>query len=46
VCSSDLALPPLGLFTRRGGIETTPTVREFARAIRAAGAHAPIMRTP
>ncbi len=39
-----VALPPLGLFTRRGGIETTPVVREFARAIRAVGAHAPIAR--
>lgn len=28
-----VALPPLGLFTRRGGIETTPVVQEFARAI-------------
>lgn len=32
-----VALPPLGLFTRRGGLETTAVVREFAQAIRAAG---------
>jgi DNA-binding transcriptional LysR family regulator len=31
-------LPPLGLFTRRGGIDTAPVVREFAQALRLAGA--------
>jgi DNA-binding transcriptional LysR family regulator len=31
-------LPPLGLFTRRGGVEAPPVVQEFARAIRKAGA--------
>jgi DNA-binding transcriptional LysR family regulator len=33
-----VALPPLGLFTRRGGVDPTPVVREFAREIRKAGA--------
>jgi DNA-binding transcriptional LysR family regulator len=33
----DVPLPPLGLFTRRSGIETTPVVQAFAAAIRAAG---------
>lgn len=35
-----VALPPLGLFTRRSGVEATPVVQEFARAIRKAGAQA------
>ena len=30
-------LPPLGLFTRRSGVETSPVVRAFAQAIRASG---------
>lgn len=34
-------LPPLGLFTRRGDVGATPVVREFARAIREAGAQVP-----
>lgn len=33
-------LPPLGLFTRRSGIETSYVVRELATAIRTAGAGA------
>lgn len=36
----DLALPPLGLFTRRTDSSTTPVLHEFARALRKAGAHA------
>src|SRR6218665_499380 len=36
----DLALPPLGLFTRRADSSATPVLREFARALRKAGAHA------
>jgi DNA-binding transcriptional LysR family regulator len=35
-----IALPPLGLFTRRGDVEPTPILQEFARAIRKAGASA------
>jgi hypothetical protein len=34
-----IALPPLGLFTRRGDVGSTPVLQEFARAIRKAGAH-------
>lgn len=30
-------LPPLGLFTRRSAVETSPVVRAFAQAIRASG---------
>lgn len=37
VVTPAVALPPLGLFTRRGGIETTPAVQEFARAIQRTG---------
>lgn len=33
----EVLLPPLGLFTRRSGIDTPPVVREFARAIHQAG---------
>jgi DNA-binding transcriptional LysR family regulator len=33
-----IALPPLGLFTRRGDAGPTPVLEEFARAIRKAGA--------
>src|SRR5690606_8327149 len=33
-----IALPPLGLFTRRGSVEATPVVQAFAREIRRAGA--------
>lgn len=33
----EVQLPPLGLFTRRGGIATPPVVQAFARAIRLAG---------
>ena len=36
-----VALPPLGLFTRRSDVGATPVVQEFARAIRKAGAHVP-----
>lgn len=36
----DIALPPLGLFTRRGAVASTPVVQAFARAIRQAGASA------
>jgi DNA-binding transcriptional LysR family regulator len=35
-----VALPPLGLFTRRSDIAATPVVQEFARAIRKAGEQA------
>lgn len=35
-----VALPPLGLFTRRSDVGPTPVVQEFARAIRKAGAPA------
>jgi len=34
----EVPLPPLRLFTRRSGQETSPVVREFAQAIRGAGA--------
>lgn len=34
----EVALPPLGLFTRRSGLATSPVVQAFSRAIRAAGA--------
>jgi DNA-binding transcriptional LysR family regulator len=37
----DVPLPPLGLFTRRSGIETSPVVQAFAQAIRAAGGTSP-----
>lgn len=33
----EVLLPPLGLFTRRSGIDTPPVVREFARAIQQSG---------
>lgn len=33
----EVQLPPLGLFTRRSGIDTPPVVREFAQAIRTSG---------
>lgn len=36
-----VALPPLGLFTRRSDVGPTPVVQEFARAIRKAGAPGP-----
>lgn len=35
--SPQVALPPLGLFTRRSGIATPPVVQAFAQAIRMAG---------
>lgn len=35
-----VALPPLGLFTRRSEVGATPVVQEFALAIRKAGAQA------
>jgi DNA-binding transcriptional LysR family regulator len=38
--SPAMALPPFGLFTRRGAIDQLPVVQEFARAIRQAGASA------
>lgn len=34
----DIALPPIGLFTRRGEGGATPVMQEFTRAIRKAGA--------
>jgi len=36
-----VALPPLGLFTRRSGLEMSPVVRAFAQALRAAGVAPP-----
>lgn len=36
-----VALPPLGLFTRRSDVGPTPVLQEFARAIRKAGMPAP-----
>jgi DNA-binding transcriptional LysR family regulator len=39
--SPEIALPPLGLFTRRGIADPAPVVQEFARAIRKAGAREP-----
>lgn len=33
-----IGLPPLGLFTRRGDVPSTPVVQAFAQAIRKAGA--------
>jgi DNA-binding transcriptional LysR family regulator len=36
----EVPLPPLGLFTRRSDVEPLPVVREFASAIRSAGAMA------
>ena len=36
----EVALPPLGLFTRRGEVPATPVVQAFAREIRKAGARA------
>lgn len=38
--SPAIALPPFGLFTRRGAIDHLPVVQEFARAIRHSGASA------
>lgn len=35
-----VSLPPLALFTRRGGLGTSPIVEEFAQAIRLAGSEA------
>jgi DNA-binding transcriptional LysR family regulator len=37
-----IALPPLGLFTRRGDVGPTPILQEFARAIRKSGTAAPV----
>jgi DNA-binding transcriptional LysR family regulator len=45
----EASLPPLGLFTRRSGVDTSPVVWEFAQAIRSAGhalADAPAMAIP
>lgn len=36
----DVPLPPLGLFTRRGGVAPAPVVQAFARALRKTGAQA------
>lgn len=36
-----VALPPLGLFTRRSDVGATPVVQEFASAIRKAGTQVP-----
>ena len=35
-----VVLPPLGLFTRRGNVDPTPVMREFASALRKAGGRA------